>query len=187
MFKVQEVWLVHKFGLNIWIILISPRLFSVWHACWILLCWCGWPRRLKGPRRWQLQPSHPPSSRSCRRLTRTGFCCCRRRQLNIIRLLRYLWFILPVFRIRIRIKPYTEKIKKKKIGICSSLGRIRIQNRTRIRIHYPGSGSSDPVPDPYQNDTDPKHCILQCVRILFWRALYGIFLRCDASDYFLIF
>ena len=50
-------------------------------------------------------------------------------------------------------KPYTEKIKKKKIGICSILGRIRIriQNRTWIRIHHPGSGSADP-------DTDPKHC-----------------------------
>ena len=33
-------------------------------------------------------------------------------------------------------KPYTEKIKKKKIGICSILGRIRIQNQTRIRIHH---------------------------------------------------
>ena len=36
-------------------------------------------------------------------------------------------------------KPYTGKIKKKKIGICSILGRIRIriwiQNRTRIRIN----------------------------------------------------
>ena len=66
-------------------------------------------------------------------------------------------------------KPYTEKIKKKKIGICSILGRIRIriQNRTRIRIHHPGSGSADPDPDPHQNDTDPKHwCIL----------LYNIFL-----------
>ena len=52
-------------------------------------------------------------------------------------------------------KPYTEKIKKKKIGICSILGRIRIQNR--IRIHHPGSGSADP--DPHQNDTDPKHCL----------------------------
>ena len=43
-------------------------------------------------------------------------------------------------------KPYTEKIKKKKIGICSILGRIRIriQNRTRIRIHHPRSGSADP-------------------------------------------
>ena len=30
-------------------------------------------------------------------------------------------------------KPYTEKSKKKKIGICSILG--------RIRIHHPGSGS----------------------------------------------
>ena len=46
-------------------------------------------------------------------------------------------------------KPYTEKIKKKKIGICSILG--------RIRIHYPGSGSADP--DPHQNEADPKHCI----------------------------
>ena len=56
-------------------------------------------------------------------------------------------------------KPYTEKIKKK-IGICSILGRIRIriQNQTRIRIHHPGSGSADPDPDPHQNDTDPKHC-----------------------------
>ena len=53
-------------------------------------------------------------------------------------------------------KLYTEKIEKKKIGICSILGRIRIQNRTRIR--HPGSGSADPVPDPHQNDTDPKHC-----------------------------
>ena len=38
-------------------------------------------------------------------------------------------------------KPYTEKIKKKKIGICSILGRIRIhhpgtdpQNRIRIKM-----------------------------------------------------
>ena len=56
-------------------------------------------------------------------------------------------------------KPYTEKIKKKKIGICSILGRIligiQIQNRTRIRIHHPGSGSADP--DLHLNDTDPKH------------------------------
>ena len=44
-------------------------------------------------------------------------------------------------------KPYTEKIKKKKIGICSILG----------RIHYPGSGSADP--DPHQSETDPKHCL----------------------------
>ena len=56
-------------------------------------------------------------------------------------------------------KPYTEKIKKK-IGICSNLGRIRIriQNRTRTQIHHPGSGSADP--DPHQNDTDPKHWLL---------------------------
>ena len=48
-------------------------------------------------------------------------------------------------------KPYTEKIKEKKIGICSILG--------RIRIHHPESGSADP--DPHQNDTDPKHCCQQ--------------------------
>jgi len=52
-------------------------------------------------------------------------------------------------------KPYTEKIKKKKIGICSILGRIRIRIQNRTRIHHPGSGSAD---HPYQNDTDPKHC-----------------------------
>ena len=40
-------------------------------------------------------------------------------------------------------KPYTEKIKKKKIGICSRTG--------------PGSGSIIPEADPHQNDTDPKH------------------------------
>ena len=28
-------------------------------------------------------------------------------------------------------KPYTEKIKKKKIGICSILGRIRIRIQNR--------------------------------------------------------
>ena len=62
-------------------------------------------------------------------------------------------------------KPYTEKIKKKKIGICSILGRIRIriQNQTRIRIHHPGSGSADP--DPHQNDTDPKHWLKDQVHI----------------------
>ena len=48
-------------------------------------------------------------------------------------------------------KPYTEKIKQKKIGICSILGRIRIQNRTRIQIHHPESGFADP--DPRQNNT----------------------------------
>ena len=53
-------------------------------------------------------------------------------------------------------KPYTEKIKKNKIGICSILGRIRIQNRARIRIHYPGSRSAGPDPDLHQNETDPK-------------------------------
>ena len=45
-------------------------------------------------------------------------------------------------------------MNKKKIGICSILGgiriQIRIQNRTRIRIHHPGSGSADPDPDPHQ-------------------------------------
>ena len=43
--------------------------------------------------------------------------------------------------------PLTEKNKKKKIGICSILG--------RIRIRIPGSGSADP--DPNQNEADPKH------------------------------
>ena len=47
-----------------------------------------------------------------------------------------------------------KKLRRKKMGICSILGRIRIQNRTQI--HHPGSGSADP--DPHQNDTDPKHC-----------------------------
>ena len=67
-------------------------------------------------------------------------------------------------------KPYTEKLRRKKLEFCSILGRIRIriririQNQTRIRIHHPGNGSSDPDPDPdpHQNDTDPKHCIHQC-------------------------
>ena len=49
-------------------------------------------------------------------------------------------------------KPCTEKIKNK-IGICSILGRIRIQNRTR-------TGSIIPEADPHQNDTDPKHWLL---------------------------
>ena len=54
----------------------------------------------------------------------------------------------------ISFKPYTEENKKKKIGICSILGRIqiRIQNRT-------GSGSIIPEADPHHYDTDPKHCI----------------------------
>ena len=65
-------------------------------------------------------------------------------------------------------KPYTEKIKKKKIGICSILGRIRIRIRiqNRTRIHHTGSGSADP--DPYQNDTDPEHCILVYTLISFF-------------------
>ena len=52
-------------------------------------------------------------------------------------------------------KPYTEKIKEKKIGICSILGLIRIQTG-------PGSGSIIPEadPDPHQHDTDPKHWII---------------------------
>ena len=41
-------------------------------------------------------------------------------------------------------KPYTEKIKKNKIGICSILG----------RIHHPGREAD---PDLHQNDTNPKH------------------------------
>ena len=48
-----------------------------------------------------------------------------------------------------------KKIEKKKIGICSILGRIRIQNRTRIR--YPESGSADPDLNPHQNKADQKH------------------------------
>ena len=55
-------------------------------------------------------------------------------------------------------KPYTEKIMKKKIGICLILGRIRIRIQNRTQIHHPGSGSVDP--DPHQNDTDPKNCFL---------------------------
>ena len=35
---------------------------------------------------------------------------------------------------RIRFKPYTGKIKKKKIGICSILGRIRVRLWIRVRI-----------------------------------------------------
>ena len=60
-------------------------------------------------------------------------------------------------------KPNTEKIKKKKFGICSILDRIRIRIRiqNRTRIHHPGSGSADP--DPQQNDTDPKHCCIQYI------------------------
>ena len=57
-----------------------------------------------------------------------------------------------------RFKPFTEKNKKKKIGICSILGWIRIQFWTR-RIHYPGSGSAEPDPDSHQNEADPKHCL----------------------------
>ena len=77
-------------------------------------------------------------------------------------------------------KPYTEKINKKKIGICSILGRIRnrIQNRTRIRIHHPGSGSADPDPDPHQNDTDPKHCFA------IWNCIY-LFNRTGVVEMFL--
>ena len=51
-----------------------------------------------------------------------------------------------------RFKPFTEKNKKKKIGICSILGRIRIRIQFRTRIHYPGSGSADP--DPHQKEAD---------------------------------
>ena len=69
-------------------------------------------------------------------------------------------------------KPYTEKIKKKKIGICSD--RIRIQNRTRIRIYHPGSGSADPDPDPHLNDTDPKHCFYQKESMKILRELHEI-------------
>ena len=46
-----------------------------------------------------------------------------------------------------------KKLRRKKIGICSMLG--------RIRIHHPGSGSADLDPGPHHNDTDPKHCSTQ--------------------------
>ena len=49
-------------------------------------------------------------------------------------------------------KPYTDQIKKKKIGICSILGRIRIRIKNRTR-----SGSIIAEADPHQNDMDPKH------------------------------
>ena len=45
---------------------------------------------------------------------------------------------------------------RKKIGICSILGRIR------IRI-------PDPYPDPHQNEVDPKHCQQQTR--LVWRQM----------------
>ena len=50
--------------------------------------------------------------------------------------------------------PFTEKIQKKKIEICSILGRIRIGPGS---IRIPGGGSLDP--DPHQNYADPKHCM----------------------------
>ena len=56
-----------------------------------------------------------------------------------------------------RSKPFTEKNKKKNFLICLILGRIPF--RTRIRIHYPGSGSADQDPDLHQNEADPKHCL----------------------------
>ena len=52
----------------------------------------------------------------------------------------------------------TKKIQEN-IGICSIQNRARIRfHHKRIRFHHPGSGSADP--DPHQNDTDPKHCLL---------------------------
>ena len=71
-------------------------------------------------------------------------------------------------------KPYTEKIKKKQIGICSILGRIRIriQNRTRIRIHHPGIGSADPDPDEMmriRNTERSNESLRKCIN--FYRRL----------------
>ena len=83
-----------------------------------------------------------------------------------------------------KFKPYTEKMKKKKIGIFSILGRIwiriRIQNRTRIRIHHPGSGSADPDPDPHQNETDPKHWIKESI-FYFYNTVGNVFGRREHS------
>ena len=40
-------------------------------------------------------------------------------------------------------KPYTEKLRRKKIGICSILGRIRIWIRIKmIRIRNPSIGNT---------------------------------------------
>ena len=47
--------------------------------------------------------------------------------------------------------PFTEKkFRKKQSGICSILG-------LRIGSTIPGSGSTNPNPDPHQNEADPKH------------------------------
>ena len=48
-------------------------------------------------------------------------------------------------------KPFTEKYLDERNWILM-----------RIRIRYPGSD-----PDPHQNETDPKHCILALERILY--------------------
>ena len=59
-----------------------------------------------------------------------------------------------------RVKPFTEKIRRKKLEFVQ----IRIQFRTQIRIHYPGSGSADQ--DPHQNEADPKHWFLRLNELL---------------------
>ena len=45
--------------------------------------------------------------------------------------------------------PFTEKIKKKKIGFPSILSRIRIWIWNWTRIRYIGGGSADPDQDPH--------------------------------------
>ena len=62
------------------------------------------------------------------------------------------------------LKPYTEKIMNKKIGICLILG----------RIHHPRSGSADPDLDPHQNDKDSKHCRLGYFFYIGWGGGGGI-------------
>ena len=50
-------------------------------------------------------------------------------------------------------KPYTEKNKKTKIGICSD-------------PDHPGSGSADPDPDPHQNQYFNQY------QYLYFRKIY---------------
>ena len=98
-----------------------------------------------------------------------------------------------------------KKLRRKKIGICLILGRIRIQNRTRMDPdldpepdpdpdHHPGSRSADPDPDPYHFDADQtldrntgflKSLPERILLILFlssssWRASS----RCNISRFF---
>ena len=54
-------------------------------------------------------------------------------------------------------KPYTEKIKKKKIENLFDFRSDPDPDPGPVLdpVHHPGSGSADPDPD--QNYTDPKH------------------------------